>query len=123
MERKRFEELAREAFENLPEDLSRKMENVVVVVEDSPGEEVRRDFRLGRDGLLLGLYEGVPLSRRGTHYGAYPVAPDKISLFQKNIEKVAKGEEEIAARIREVLIHEIAHHFGMNEQQIRDAGY
>ena len=123
MERERFEQLAREAFDNLPDVLARRMENVVVVVEDYPDSEVRRKMNLGRHGLLLGLYEGVPLNYRGTFYGGYPVTPDKISLFQKNIEKIADGDEEIAAKIREVLIHEIAHHFGMNEQQIREAGY
>jgi predicted Zn-dependent protease with MMP-like domain len=123
MERDRFEDLAREAFENLPPELSQKMENVVIVVEDCPTSEVRSRMKLGRDRMLLGLYEGVPLSHRGSGYGAYPVPPDKISLYQKNIERIARGEKEIAAKIREVLIHEIAHHFGMNEQQIREAGY
>ncbi len=122
MERERFEELAKLAFENLPDELGQKMENVVVVVEDYPSNETRKKMS-PRGGLLLGLYEGVPLTRRGNHYGVYPVAPDKISLFQKNIEKVAGGEDETAAMIRDVLIHEIAHHFGMDEKQIRDAGY
>jgi predicted Zn-dependent protease with MMP-like domain len=121
MDRQRFEQLTQEALESLPEELSRKIENVVLVVEDYPRPEM--SAKMGKGGFLLGLYEGVPLSRRGTHYGAYAVTPDKISLYQKNIERVAHGEAEIAAKIREVLIHEIAHHFGMNEQEIRDAGY
>ena len=123
MDRERFEQLTREAFEDLPEHLSRRMENVVLIVEDYPGGEISRTMGAGKNGFLLGLYEGIPLSRRGTHYGASPVIPDKISLFQKNIERVAHGETEIAAKIKEVLIHEIAHHFGMNEKEIRDAGY
>jgi predicted Zn-dependent protease with MMP-like domain len=73
--------------------------------------------------MLLGLYEGVPLSRRGTSYGAYPVVPDRITLFQRNIEATAGSEEELRERIREVMVHEIAHHFGMSEKEIRDAGY
>jgi predicted Zn-dependent protease with MMP-like domain len=118
MERDRFEQLAREALENLPHEFAHKMENVVIVVEDTPSESQKK----GR-GLLLGLYEGVPLNRRGAHYGAYPVAPDKISLFQKNIERVSRDDREVTEKIKEVLIHEIAHHFGMDEQEIRDAGY
>lgn len=123
MERERFEQLTREAFESLPDELMKRMENVVLVVEDYPGADTSRKMNSGKGGFLLGLYEGVPLSKRGTHYGAYPVAPDKISLYQKNIERVANGEDAVAAKIREVLVHEIAHHFGMNEQEIRDAGY
>ena len=118
MERERFEQLARDALENLPQEFAHKMENVVVVVEDLPTRSQIRG-----SGLLLGLYEGVPLSKRGAHYGAYPVAPDKISLFQKNIERVSRGDHEITEKIKEVLIHEIAHHFGMDEKEIRDAGY
>ncbi len=123
MERERFEQLTREAFESLPDELMKRMENVVLVVEDYPSADTSRRMNSGKGGFLLGLYEGVPLSKRGTHYGAYPVAPDKISLYQRNIERVAHGEDAVAAKIREVLVHEIAHHFGMNEQEIRDAGY
>jgi predicted Zn-dependent protease with MMP-like domain len=73
--------------------------------------------------MLLGLYEGVPLSRRGTDYGVYPVVPDRITLFQRNIELTVSLPEELRERIREVMVHEIAHHFGMSEKEIRDAGY
>lgn len=122
MDRLQFEELAREAFESLPEVLMEKIDNVVVVVEEHPPAEMSRRFA-GRGGMLLGLYEGVPLTVRGTHYGSYPVAPDKISLFRQNILRTVRNDQEIPEKIREVLIHEIAHHFGMDEDEIRDAGY
>ena len=120
MSRERFEELARNAFDSLPEVLVEKMENVVVVVEEDPSPGARVKFA---GGMLLGLYEGVPQNRRGTYYGAYPVGPDKISLFRRNIMRSVRSEEELPEKIREVLIHEIAHHFGMDEDEIRNAGY
>ncbi len=73
--------------------------------------------------MLLGLYEGIPLSKRGSDYGVYPVIPDTITLFQRNIESVSRSEAEVRKRIREVLIHEIGHYFGMTDAEIRKAGY
>jgi predicted Zn-dependent protease with MMP-like domain len=73
--------------------------------------------------MLLGLYEGVPLPRRGIDYGVVPVMPDTITLFQNNIESIARSESDVRRQIRETLIHEIAHHFGMDEDEIREAGY
>ncbi len=99
------------------------MENVHIVVEDTDLGGARRRAGIRGGSFLLGLYEGVPLTRRGTGYGMYPILPDKITLFKQNIERVARTPEEIRLQIREVLIHEIAHHFGMDEKQIRDAGY
>jgi predicted Zn-dependent protease with MMP-like domain len=73
--------------------------------------------------MLLGLYEGIPLTRRGVDYGMYPVVPDRITLFKQNIEIIARDEQELRAKIREVLIHEIGHYYGMSETEIRRAGY
>jgi predicted Zn-dependent protease with MMP-like domain len=73
--------------------------------------------------MLLGLYEGVPVSKRGIWYGSSPVVPDKITLFRKNIERSLRVGETLKDKIRDVLIHEIAHHFGMDEEEIRRAGY
>jgi predicted Zn-dependent protease with MMP-like domain len=113
-----FEQMAQEEFEALPEAFSSRLENVYLVVEDS--HEGRWG---GPRGHLLGLYEGIPLSKRGTDYGMYPVVPDRITLFQHAIESTASSREELRARIREVMIHEIGHHFGMSEKEIREAGY
>ena len=73
--------------------------------------------------MLLGLYEGIPLTRRGAEYGVYPVVPDTITLYQKNIEAVSRSDEEVRGTIRDVLIHEIGHYFGMTDAEIRKAGY
>lgn len=122
VDREKFEQWSREAFESLPATLMERLENVVVVVEDEPSAEVSRRLA-GKGGMLLGLYEGVPLTGRGPYYGTYPVAPDKISLFFLNILRSVRSEKQVPGKIRDVLIHEIAHHFGMDEDEIRDAGY
>ena len=88
-----------------------------------PSEELVRNLRLRSKHHLLGLYQGVPLTARGSWYGTMPVVPDKISLYQKNIEAQCSTEEEIEDKIYEVLLHEIGHYFGMSEDEIRAAGY
>lgn len=123
MTRERFEAIADEEFADLPEPFRQRMENVRIVIEDVDSPAQRRQAGLGRSSMLLGLYEGVPLPRRGIDYGVVPVMPDTITLFQKNIESIARSESDVRRQIRETLIHEIAHHFGMDEDEIREAGY
>jgi predicted Zn-dependent protease with MMP-like domain len=114
MDRARFEDIAEEAFSHLPALFKRKIENVEIVVEETPNVPEQHS-------LLLGLYHGVPLTKRGTWYGMSPVLPDRISLYQKNIESVCSSDEEIKEKIYEVLCHEIGHYFGMDEVQVRKA--
>jgi len=117
-----FERMAEEAATTLPDVFLRAMENVRIVVEDLPERE--RPVRGKRQpGLLLGLYQGVPLTHRGTGYGMYPVVPDTITLYRENILAVALRGQDVPGIIRDTLIHEIGHHFGMNEDEIRAAGY
>jgi len=123
IDQKEFEEIAHEEFEALPAKFRDRLENVHIVVEENDSQVRRRRAGVYHGSMLLGLYEGVPLSRRGTDYGVYPVVPDRITLFQRNIELTASSREELRERIREVMVHEIAHHFGMSEKEIRDAGY
>lgn len=123
MERAAFENMVEEAFERLPVRFRQAIENVGVYVEDYPDDELVAQMRLQSRKQLLGLYQGIPLTSRGTWYGMSPVTPDKITLYQKNIEARANTSEEIAARIYEVLVHEIGHYFGMSEEEIRHAGY
>ncbi len=121
--REEFEDLVQQAFDELPAQFQQNMENVSISVENEPAREtlVRMGIR-SREG-LLGLYEGIPLNKRGTGYGMYPAVPDRISLYKKNIERGARTREELQARIRDVLIHEIAHYYGMDEEEVRAAGY
>ncbi len=120
MTKEHFEEIAQKAFDNLPETFRNRVENVHIVVEDYPPDNLVERRPNGRYS-LLGLYQGIPLTRRGTWYGASPTVPDKISLYQKNIEASCKSEEEVGQMIAEVLFHEIGHYFGMSEQEIRNA--
>jgi predicted Zn-dependent protease with MMP-like domain len=120
MTREQFEHIAQEAFDSLPADFRDRVENVHIVVEDYPSDDALGKVKADRYS-LLGLYQGIPLTHRGQWYGMSATVPDKISLYQKNIESVCSGEEETELRIREVLFHELGHYFGMNEAQIRSA--
>jgi predicted Zn-dependent protease with MMP-like domain len=122
MDREGFEKVAQEVFDSLPPPFLGAIDNVHIVVEDRPSRETgaRVGYRPGT--LLLGLYEGIPLTKRGSSYGMYGVVPDKITLYRENIRAVAPADE-MRRVIRDTLIHEIGHYFGMNERQIRAAGY
>ena len=112
----RFEQLVARAVEDLPEEFLSKLKNIDVVVENHPTTcQVRRvGLRHGQE--LLGLYEGVPQTKRGGHYGL--VLPDKITIFQKPIEVRCRNHGEIIAEIQRVVKHEIAHHFGISDARL-----
>jgi predicted Zn-dependent protease with MMP-like domain len=120
MTRTKFEDLAEKVFEDLPKLFGDKIDNVHIAVEEYPSEEIIHQMHAGKTS-LLGLYQGIPLTHRGTWYGTNPTTPDTISLYQANIEAVCQNDEEISERIREVLLHELGHYFGMNELEIRNA--
>jgi len=117
MQREKFEALVARAIDNLPPEFQHKLENVDVVVEDWPTPGQLRQAKLSHPKQLLGLYQGVPQTRRGRGYGL--VLPDKISIFQRPIEAQCRFGEEIEAKIEEVVRHEIAHHFGLDEKTLR----
>jgi len=117
MKRERFEELVAEAVSSLPEEFLTKLENIDVVVQDKPTPGQLAEVRLKGGETLLGLYEGVPLTKRSRHYGM--VTPDKITIFQKPIEARCRNETEVKAEIRRVVRHEIAHHFGLGDARLR----
>ena len=93
-----------------------RLENVDVVVEDWPSRDQLAAVGLRHGAALLGLYEGVPLTRRSSHYGMVP--PDKITIFQKPIEAKCRYDSEISREIRRVVQHEIAHHFGIGDTRL-----
>ena len=117
MDRERFRELVAEAINSLPEEFREKLTNVDVVVADFPSPGQLAKVGLGQRYALLGLYQGVSLTKRGRQYGM--VAPDKITLFQKPIEARCRYEAEITAEIGRVVRHEIAHHFGIGDGRLR----
>jgi predicted Zn-dependent protease with MMP-like domain len=118
-----FERMAEEAVESLPEYFRNAMQNVRIIVDDEPERALRRRGGFRSSNLLLGLYHGVPLSQRGSSYGAWPVVPDTITIYRRNILAVAAGPAEVPKIVRDTIIHEIGHHFGMSEREIREAGY
>ena len=117
MDTERFEWLVARAVEDLPEEFLTKLQNVDVTVEERPTTS-----QVGRAGLrhgetLLGLYEGIPQTKRGRQYGLVP--PDKITIFQKPIEARCRHDAQIVAEIQRVVKHEIAHHFGISDARLR----
>ena len=117
MDRERFEWLVAKVVEDLPEEFLTKLQNVDIVVEDRPNSAQVAKAGLRRGETIFGLYEGVPQTRRGRHYGM--VLPDKITIFQKPIEARCSYENEILAEIQRVVKHEIAHHFGISDARLR----
>ncbi len=117
MLKENFEKLAMEALRELPERFKEKLENIDVVIEKKPSKTLLLERGIKSMYSLLGLYHGVPLRRRGHYYAN--VLPDKITLFQEPIESSCQTEEELPRRVREVLIHEIGHYFGLSEKELR----
>ena len=117
MHKERFEALVTKALNELPLEFRDRLENVDVVVEDWPTPGQLSRMKLRSHAQLLGLYEGVPQTKRGRHYGM--VVPDKITIFQKPIEAKARSDKQIEAEIQRVVRHEIAHHFGTDEETLR----
>lgn len=112
-----FEELVTEAISGLPEKFKEKMENIAVAIEDLPSQELLGEMKIKSPYGLLGLYRGVPYTRRGIWYRN--VMPDKIIIFQKPIEVQCRNKEEIRESVRKVVIHEIGHYFGLDEADLR----
>ena len=105
----RFEELVAEALDGLPEWVQERLDNVDVLIEDRPPQ--------GQPG-LLGLYEGVPLTRRGSGY--FGVLPDRITLFRSSISREAFDEEDLKRVVGHTVVHEIAHFFGISDDRLRE---
>jgi predicted Zn-dependent protease with MMP-like domain len=120
MEKEKFEELVNQVIEKLPEEFGRYLENVDVLVADSPAPYQLAKSKLSAGQVLLGLYEGIPQTRRGSQYGN--VLPDKITIFQNAIETSCRNDAELAAAIEHVVKHEIAHHFGISDDRLREIG-
>ena len=116
--RKEFEALVVLALKRLPKFFKKKMKNVDVVVEDRAPRDLLSEMGLRSPYNLLGLYQGVPLDRRGFYYGN--VLPDKITLFQIPIESICQTKEEVEERVREVVIHEVGHYFGLDDKRLRE---
>ncbi len=120
MDRTRFERLVETAVNALPEELAAKLENIDIVVEDEPTSAQLAKAKLKRGQTLFGLYEGVPLTKRGIHYGL--VTPDRITIFQRPIESQYSSDAQITIAVQHVVEHEIAHHFGISDARLKELG-
>ena len=112
MARERFEELVSDALDGVPEELAALMDNVVVLVEDEPPAD---------DPDLLGYYDGTPLTERDTRYAG--VLPDRIMIFRNPTLRMCEDEDEVVDEVRITVVHEIAHHFGIDDDRLHDLGY
>jgi len=106
----RFEEMVSRALDGLPADLGHMMRNVAVTVEPGPGPPG-----------LLGLYEGVPLTSRGSFYAG--ALPDRITIYQQAICAICDTEDQVADQVRRTVIHEVGHHFGISDARLRELGW
>lgn len=126
-----FDHLVAEGYEQLPEWVREKIKNVALLTEDEPSEEDRKAQGLSDDETLLGLYKGIPLSARGETYGIGMTLPDTITLYRFPILDMADDEvgpeapdaeylERVRKIVAETIWHEFAHHFGMDEHEVRE---
>jgi predicted Zn-dependent protease with MMP-like domain len=107
--RERFEELVADALDQLPEELGRLMDNVWVTVEERSPEG------------LLGLYEGTPLTQREAYGGL--VMPDRITIYRRSILEECVDEDDVVECVRDTVVHEIAHHFGIDDERLDELGW
>ncbi len=110
--REEFEELVSEALDTVPSELSALMQNVVLVVEDDAPED---------DPDLLGFYDGVPLTERGSWYSG--MLPDRITIYRRPTLAICETREDVVEEVQITVVHEIAHHFGIDAQRLHDLGY
>lgn len=120
MKREEFEKLVEEAVALIPAKFLGQLNNLAIVIEERASKEQRRRSHLAKDQVLYGLYEGIPLTERNSNYGN--VLPDKITIFQNTIEADCTNDDEVRRAVRDTVWHEIAHHFGSDEQGARAAG-
>jgi predicted Zn-dependent protease with MMP-like domain len=111
-----FDRLISRAMDALPQKYIRGLDNVAIVYADDPSEEQKIKMKIDDQHLLLGLYEGIPLTQRGNNYSF--VLPDKITLFKHPIMAVVRSEDELFEQIKRTLWHEIAHYYGLNHDRI-----
>jgi len=118
VQRERFEELVRRALDEVPDPIAERMSNIDVEAQDWPSERQLRSTGVPAGHTLLGLYVGVPLTRRSSGYQMVP--PDRIIIFQGPLERLSESEDALVERVRDTVIHEVAHHFGISDKRLRE---
>jgi predicted Zn-dependent protease with MMP-like domain len=120
MDESSFEDLVADALDSLPEEFRDSLDNLEIVVQDWPSPETLRQAGLSHRWELLGFYHGIPLTQRGQNYNL--VLPDKISIYRQPILMRCRTPEEVRQTVRRVVLHEIAHHFGIGDEHLREIG-
>jgi predicted Zn-dependent protease with MMP-like domain len=115
----RFEELVRDAMEGLPDQFLSRIDNVVVVVQQRPTRAQMDHHGLGPNETLFGLYEGAPMTVRGSYA---PSMPDRITIFQGPMERYCDTEEQLVEQVRKTVVHEVAHYFGIDDDRLDELG-
>jgi predicted Zn-dependent protease with MMP-like domain len=110
MERTKFEEIVEQVLDDLPPPFRERLTNVAIIVEDLPPAGVENQ------GLLLGLFHGIPRTEKSVFYTGLP---DHIFLYQRNIEAISRDEADVRRQIRATLLHEVGHYFGLSEEELR----
>jgi predicted Zn-dependent protease with MMP-like domain len=113
MSREDFEDAVRDALDEIPPELARQIDNVVVLVEDDPPED---------DPELLGLYEGVPLTERG-EFWATGALPDRITIYRRPTLALCDSRDDVVEEVAVTVVHEIAHHFGIDDERLHELGW
>jgi predicted Zn-dependent protease with MMP-like domain len=121
LSRPQFEALVEQALADLPAEIVQYMDNVAITIADWPSASELKRTRVSHPGQLFGMYEGIPLTKRGRRYHA--VAPDRIILYQGPLQAAHHTLPALREQIRRTVAHEIAHHFGISEERIRELGY
>ncbi|HMO54487.1 MAG TPA: metallopeptidase family protein [Tepidiformaceae bacterium] len=110
----------REAVASIPEEILQNVHNVDIVIERRPTARDRKVAGIGPRSLLLGLYHGIPITKRGAYYNL--AAPDKISIYQEHIEAICETDDEVREQVRKTVLHEIGHYFGIDDDRLHELG-
>lgn len=121
LSKSQFEALVEQALADLPAEILQHMDNVAITFADWPSASELKRARVSHPHHLFGLYEGIPLTKRGSHYNL--VAPDRIILYRGPLQAAHDTVPALREQIRRTVVHEIAHHFGISEGRIRKLGY
>ena len=119
--KQRFAELVEEALRELPQPFAQHLEEVSVEIKDRPTQKQLKEQGLEEDELLLGLYVGHPMTQRSVEFSG--MLPDAVYIFQEDVELVSESEKDLIQQVRITVLHEIGHHFGMDEEDLDELGY
>ena len=121
LSQRQFNDLVQQALERVPEPFADHLRNVVIEIRPAPSPRECRDVGIDDPSDILGLYQGTPLTERSVEGG--PSLPDRITIYQRNIERICRSREEIVEQVRATVLHEVGHFFGLDEDELEALGY